>query len=95
MKRPKTRGECVDGPRPCPWASCRHHLLLYVTAVGSIRKTHATIDKLPESCSLDVAERGGLTLSEVGELMGCTRERVRQIEVATLLKLRAAVNARG
>lgn len=23
---PHTRGECIDGPRPCPWFSCRHHL---------------------------------------------------------------------
>ncbi|HEY1549250.1 MAG TPA: sigma factor-like helix-turn-helix DNA-binding protein [Kofleriaceae bacterium] len=25
--RPRTRAECVDGPRPCPWVSCVHHLL--------------------------------------------------------------------
>lgn len=24
--RPRTRGECIDGPRPCPWVSCRYHL---------------------------------------------------------------------
>jgi hypothetical protein len=23
---PVTRGDCVDGPRPCPWLRCRHHL---------------------------------------------------------------------
>jgi hypothetical protein len=27
-QRPRTRAECVDGPRPCPWAGCRWHLLL-------------------------------------------------------------------
>ena len=26
--RPRTRGDCVNGPRPCPWIGCRHHLLL-------------------------------------------------------------------
>jgi hypothetical protein len=26
-KRPHTRGDCVDGPRPCPWVSCSEHLL--------------------------------------------------------------------
>ncbi len=25
--RPKTRGDCIDGPRPCPWVSCRHHMI--------------------------------------------------------------------
>jgi hypothetical protein len=24
--RPRTRGDCVDGPRPCPWVSCRYYL---------------------------------------------------------------------
>lgn len=26
--RPRTRGDCAAGPRPCPWISCRHHLAL-------------------------------------------------------------------
>ena len=25
-KRPRTRAECIDGPRPCPHSSCRYHL---------------------------------------------------------------------
>lgn len=33
-------------------------------------------------------ERGGMTLEEVGKVLGITRERVRQIEVAALKKLR-------
>ncbi len=28
--RPRTRGDCADGPRPCPWYRCRHHLGLEV-----------------------------------------------------------------
>lgn len=37
--RPRTRSECEnpDGIRPCPWVSCRHHLALDVTSVGSIK----------------------------------------------------------
>lgn len=31
IQRPRTRADCVDAPRPCPWASCRHHLLLEVS----------------------------------------------------------------
>ncbi len=32
IPRPTTRGECLQEARPCPWASCRHHLLLEVAA---------------------------------------------------------------
>jgi hypothetical protein len=24
--RPRTRADCIDGPRPCPWYGCRYHL---------------------------------------------------------------------
>ena len=44
--------------------------------------------ELKHSCSLDVAERGGLNGPEMGELMELTKERVRQIEVAALANLR-------
>ena len=23
---PKTRADCVNGPRPCPWTECRYHI---------------------------------------------------------------------
>lgn len=32
IPRPTTRAECLEEARPCPWASCRHHLLLEVAA---------------------------------------------------------------
>lgn len=28
--RPRTRAECVDAPRPCPFVGCRYHLALDV-----------------------------------------------------------------
>ena len=36
---------------------------------------------------LDVADRGGLTLEEVGEIMNLTRERVRQLETRGIARL--------
>ncbi len=36
-RRPRVRGDCANGPRPCPWVSCRYHLALHVTATGSIQ----------------------------------------------------------
>ena len=36
-RRPKNYfADCVDRPRPCPWVGCKYHLLLDVTAAGSI-----------------------------------------------------------
>lgn len=29
-KRPRTRADCIDGLRPCPWIECRHHLFIDV-----------------------------------------------------------------
>lgn len=34
--RPRTRADCVDGPRPCPFVGCRYHLLLDVNHKGSL-----------------------------------------------------------
>jgi len=50
-------------------------------------------DETP-TCALDVANDGGLSLSEVGELLGVTRERTRQIELVAIRKLRAAAKSR-
>lgn len=36
-KRPRTRADCINGPRPCPWVSCRYHLAVDVTSSGSIK----------------------------------------------------------
>jgi hypothetical protein len=94
--RPRTRGECKDGPRPCPYASCRFHLYVDVSpATGALRLNFPDLEpwELTETCALDVADRGGAILEKVGALMNVTRERVRQIETRGLLKLRAATSS--
>jgi hypothetical protein len=90
--RPRTRAECANGPRPCMFISCKHHLYLDVNpATGSIKLNFPDkeIWELEETCALDVADRGGITLEEVGTIMNLTRERIRQVETRGLLKLRA------
>jgi hypothetical protein len=89
--RPHTRAECRDGPRPCPWVACKHHLYLDINPeTGSIKINFPDLEpwELKHTCALDVAERGGITLEEVGEIMNLTRERIRQVEVRGLLKLK-------
>ncbi len=88
--RPKTRAECKDMDRPCPFVSCKYHLFIDVHPVrGSIKLNFPDIEvwEMSESCALDVADRSGITLEEVGEIMNLTRERVRQVETQALAKL--------
>jgi hypothetical protein len=91
--RPKCRAECINGPRPCMFVSCKHNLYLDVNPeTGSIKLNFPDkeIWELEHTCALDVAEKGGITLEEVGAIMNLTRERIRQVETRGLLKLRAA-----
>ncbi len=91
--RPLSRSECKNGPRPCLYISCKHNLYLDVnTVTGSIKFNFPDKDihELRETCALDVAERGGITLEEVGEILNLTRERVRQLEMSALEKIRQA-----
>lgn len=92
VARPKTRAECQEGERPCPFVSCKHHLYLDVSArTGAIKLNFPDLEvwEMNETCALDVADRGGTTLEEVGAIMNLTRERIRQVEVKGLAKLEA------
>ncbi len=101
-RRPRTRGDCAAGERPCPWVSCRHHLAIEVTTKGNVRVDKRFAAHLEgsgpapaETCALDVADRGGGTLEIVGGLFGFTRERVRQIEGIALRKARPVVQEKA
>jgi hypothetical protein len=90
-RRPRSRADCANGPRPCMFISCKHHLYLDVNpATGSIKLNFPDKEvwEMSETCALDVADRGGITLEEVGSIMNLTRERIRQVETRGLLKLR-------
>jgi hypothetical protein len=92
IEHPEVRNDCVGGERPCPFVSCKHHLYLDVSArTGAIKLNFPDLEvwEMSETCALDVADRGGTTLEEVGAIMNLTRERIRQVEVKGLAKLAA------
>lgn len=92
VEKPVTRADCKDGERPCPFVSCKHHLYLDVSArTGAIKLNFPDLEvwEMTETCALDIADRGGATLEEVGAIMNLTRERIRQVEVKGLAKLQA------
>lgn len=89
IERPRTRGECRDGPRPCPWIACRYHLYLDVTDRGSIRINHAgEPDELVDSCALDMADAGPRSFDGIGRAMNVSRSRVEQLAEPALERVR-------
>jgi DNA-directed RNA polymerase sigma subunit (sigma70/sigma32) len=69
---------------------CQYNLLLDLNVnTGGFKITwpNKKAKEIAESCALDVANRGGVTLEEVGGMMNVTRERVRQIQEKAMEKL--------
>lgn len=93
--RPRTRAECRDGERPCPWASCVHHTVAArFRASGESAHDEAIFAEVfeggeaaPMSCELDAAEAGGVDRADVAAVLGVTPQRVEQIERRALLLL--------
>jgi hypothetical protein len=97
-QRPRTRAECRGHEGPCPWVSCKHHLYLDINPLtGSIKLNFPDLEpwELQDTCALDVAEAGALTLEQVGAVTNLTRERVRQVESIGLAKLSGSARRHG
>lgn len=96
IEHPKVRSECPD-ERPCPYISCRYHIGYDVSSVGGLTSYFDCEPwEIVHSCALDYAAAsklaGGMTLDEIGEVIGMTRERVRQIIDDALRKLSKIVD---
>lgn len=85
------RATCTAA-RPCLAISCRKNTYLEVKASGAIKinKPHLEPDEVdPDySCSVDVSLRRGVSLGEVGEALGLSLERARQIVAVAIRKLK-------
>jgi hypothetical protein len=97
--RPRTYRDCLPGgineARPCPWYGCRHHNGSDVSQNGTLVIRELDDMRPDETCSLDVARRGGITLEEIGRILILTRERIRQVEVSALLDCQSEARAAG
>jgi hypothetical protein len=82
--RPKTRADCADVPRPCPFVACRWNTYLDVDERGRIviGRPDVDVDQRAESCALDVIEQNpdGLELGDVAAILGISRDPVARIE---------------
>jgi hypothetical protein len=101
--RPRTRGECQDGPRPCPWISCAMHLAFDPhEETGNLKCTRPDLDLenhpenmvyMRDTCALDIADRVEeseelLEWSCVAQALNVSIERARQIASSGLQALR-------
>lgn len=82
--------EVIYRSRPCVFVACKHALFLDVSETGSIILNFPHLDpgQMPvdRSCTLDLAERGAMTLEDIAVATNLTRERVRQIELKALIR---------
>lgn len=94
LKRPETRADCKNVPRPCPFVGCRHNTFIDINSSSKRLKIIFNQCEDPSemeisNCVLDIVEKHGpMTLEDVGTYMNVTRERVRQIGDAALRKTR-------
>lgn len=91
--RPKTRADCKDAVRPCPFVSCRSNLFLEVKGKNiKLNFPGLEVHEMADSCIEDVIDKypDGITLERVGRKLNLTMERVRQVEEKALEKVEDA-----
>ena len=82
-----TGGACRKIPGPCPHTACRFNLTFERRDNRGAKPAEMHLPVVRESCALEAAELGGMTLEEIASRLSITRERVRQIELGALTKL--------
>jgi hypothetical protein len=82
-----TRGACRKLGGPCPHAVCRFNLTTERRDNRGAKSSQAHLPVVHETCALEAANQGGMTLEEIAARLSLTRERVRQIELGALKKL--------
>lgn len=94
--RPRTRGECENGPRPCPYF-CRHNLLYDASKGNEIRISEYLLGAEPDdglepaSCALDLAILGDMTYSGISKVMNLSPVTIKQIEERAMRKIKNSI----
>lgn len=71
-----------SGLLPCLFVGCKHHLYLDPLKTGSIKfnfPSREVWEMSGDSCSLDVADRGGVPLRQIGPRLGITKQAILNI----------------
>lgn len=92
-QRPRVRHECLveqGGVRPCPWLSCRHHLLSDLAVSEMENALEILFDSNGPSCVLDVVDEAedGLGIDRVAELLNISTEQAEELEESALTNQR-------
>ncbi len=104
QSRPKTRGDCVNGVRPCPYVTCKYHLahISDYNMASGIRFRFAghpddaaeKVVKMGWSCSLDFADMVKANdVPEVAEAMGIPYKTIEPAYRSAIRKLRESKSA--
>jgi hypothetical protein len=88
-----TRGACRRLAGPCPHSVCRFNLTSERRDSRGAKPSQLHLPVVRETCALEAADQGGMTLEEIASRLSLTRERVRQIELGALKKLWAKLGA--
>lgn len=93
QNRPKTRGDCVGGLRPCPYLGCKYHTAIEVLH----RKVRVHETPLSAySCVLDVIDEfGALHPAQIDELLGFKEPYASYIIEHALGRIRETEERRG
>jgi Sigma-70, region 4 len=78
----ETKGSCLSAFKSCQVEWCRFHLHSDVQPSSIAFQKHGE-----ETCVLRIAKKANHTLEEIGEMFGCTRERIRQVETVAVCKV--------
>jgi hypothetical protein len=85
--RSLTCRECARANKPRPPQPFRYCRNTTARRPCDVSRCALYLDHHDHSCALDVAAEGPHSCQEIANLLGCTRERVRQIEAQALRKL--------